>query len=507
MVQHPLLLSRLSKPTPRKWNGDELSPLRPCKCHRSDLSLNGNDREQCLYLWSSGDHSETTKHYQAQMGMLDIPPELLLIISAYMDHHDLQAFSLTSRFLSHLLLPEYLRGRGLTLKDTDTGGNAQEARRTIGFVTRFLLNSSNTSHLRTFHYSLSGSNLLLIMPELIKIQELYCDLPLTRLHISGFGSASYVPPSIPLRSGRTCGSRTLTSLVISSDHAFTPGSVRTTLGILNQSPLKSLVIFMVSLTPSQWSTLFGQLNMSLLEDIEVKGDIPWPALLRFLIKHKSLKSVRIAGTSDPSSLHELHVELSQLHPHDPLFHDLLKALRRFQKLNYLGLRLVPSGLSAIPQDTICAYIRSFPMLEVVHVAEGGATVRTELLESLHQGNSTLQVVTVSSGSVHVFLPQALITSGARTYIQSSEYLLSNRCTHKRMILFRLHHNRLDYFSPATTPPASQRSALTVSVLVETVRKGYEQHARRRLVQWYGLSNTLRMQVIYTGAKKVAKGTT
>ena len=59
-------------------------------------------------------------------GMLDIPPELLLIISAYMDHHDLRAFSLTSKFLSRLLLPEYLRGRGLMLEDTGTGGMCVE---------------------------------------------------------------------------------------------------------------------------------------------------------------------------------------------------------------------------------------------------------------------------------------------------------------------------------------------------------------------------------------------
>jgi hypothetical protein len=49
------------------------------------------------------------------------------------------------------------------------------------------------------------------------------------------------------------------------------------------------------------------------------------------------------------------------------------------------------------QDMICAHIRSFPMLEVVHAAEGGATARTKLLESLCKGDSTLQLVTVSSG--------------------------------------------------------------------------------------------------------------
>ena len=341
--------------------------------------------------------------------MLNIPTELLFIISAYMDHHDLRAFALTSKFLCHLLLPQYLRGRGLTLKDTGTGGKcielyglsgcaslgiwsilptfhppkemyfsvpyvAQEARSSIGFVTCFLLKSSNTSHLRNFHYSLLGPKLLPIMPELIKIHELFCVLPLTRLHISGFGTASYLPPSIPLRSGMTCSSCMLASLVISSDHAFAPGLVRTTLGILKQSPIKSLAIFMVSLRPSQWSTLLGQLDMSLLEDIKVEGDIPQAAFVRFLIKHSRLKAVCIAGialssptqpsrsqnqhflpnlcsfhaplaiccdiirrASEPSRLRDLYVELSRLHPHDPSFCDLLKGLWCFPKLNHLGL--------------------------------------------------------------------------------------------------------------------------------------------------------------------------
>ena len=111
-------------------------------------------------------------------GMLDIPAELLLVISAHMDHHDLRGLAVTSRFLCDLLLPEYLRRRGLKLKDTCTGGtsvelrdlsgyaslglwsivptfrppeqmycsipdDAQEARSAIGFVTHFLLDPSN----------------------------------------------------------------------------------------------------------------------------------------------------------------------------------------------------------------------------------------------------------------------------------------------------------------------------------------------------------------------------
>jgi hypothetical protein len=47
---------------------------------------------------------------------------------------------------------------------------------------------------------------------------------------------------------------------------------------------------------------------------------------------------------------------------------------------------------------VCAYIRSFPALQVVHAAEEGTVVRTELLESLRKASPTLRVVTISSGS-------------------------------------------------------------------------------------------------------------
>ena len=61
-----------------------------------------------------------------------------------------------------------------------------------------------------------------------------------------------------------------------------------------------LRIYMVLLNLSQWSTLFGELSMTFLEDIEVERDIPWPALTRFLINHKGLKRICIRGnvTSD-----------------------------------------------------------------------------------------------------------------------------------------------------------------------------------------------------------------
>ena len=454
--------------------------------------------------------------------MLDIPAELLLVISAHMDHHDLRGLAVTSRFLRDLLLPEYLRRRGLKLKDTCTGGtsvelrdlsgyaslglwsivpafrppeqmycsipdDAQEARSAIGFVTRFLLDPSNTSNLRKFHFSLWDHDPLPIMSELIKLQGLYCVLPLTQLCISGYGSAAYLPPSITLRSGTSCGSHTLTSLYISSDLPFAPGLVRTMMGILEQSPIKRLSIYMVSLNCSQWSTLLGQLNMALLEDIKVEGDIPQPALIRFLIKHRGLRVIRVKSNvpsyrtrpsrpqsrhflpnlrtlhaplviccdiirraSNPSNLYELCAEVSQLHPHDPLFLQLVKTLRDFRKLDHLGLRLVPSSPTipqAIPgdyswdghppcelrqvhrlsfhrsqgllslgdivclhllsfvflalligQDVMRAYIRLFPMLEVLHVAEEGAADRVGLLESLRKSSPTLRAVTVFSGS-------------------------------------------------------------------------------------------------------------
>jgi hypothetical protein len=161
-------------------------------------------------------------------GMPDIPVELLLRISAHMGHRDLLAFAVTSRFLCNLLLPEYLRKRGLTLKDTRTGGKtvdllepsgyaslglwstvpmfqppegmfcaifsgSQEARNALKFLSSFLQDPSNTSNLRDFHFTLRSSDPLLLMSELIKIQHLFCILPLTRLCISGFCPAACLP--------------------------------------------------------------------------------------------------------------------------------------------------------------------------------------------------------------------------------------------------------------------------------------------------------------------------
>src|SRR6266851_7457919 len=157
------------------------------------------------------------------------------------------------------------------------------------------------------------------------------------------------------------------------------------MGILKCSPIKTLVIYMVSLKPAQWLTLLGELNMEFLKNVKLKGDIPQPPLIHFLIKHTGLKSVCIgcnapldhtqpsqsrsqpflpnlltlkaplavccdiaeqAGNS--SSLHHLEVEMKPLNPHDPTFHRLLEMLWHFQKVDHLGLQLRPSTTPQAP---------------------------------------------------------------------------------------------------------------------------------------------------------------
>ncbi len=358
--------------------------------------------------------------------MLDIPAEILLMVSTHMDCHDLRALAVTSRSIGRLLLPEYLRRRGLVLKDACAGGSsvelrdlagyaslgfwsavhifqppekmycsipcgAQEARSVMRFLIRFLLEPSNTHKLRDFDLSLHGSNPLLLASEFIKMQRLFYALPLTRLCFSGHISADYLPPSIALRSERSCTSHSLTSFIISSDYAFAPGLVQTTLSILRRSPIKSLAIYWVSLKPSQWSRLLGELNMVFLEDIELEGDIPRPALIRFLTKNKALKKIRIrcTGTSlsdrtqpsrshcqpflpnlltldaplavccdiveritNSSNLYRLEVGLNRIHPQQSRFRHLLETLRHFQKLDHLGLRFVQSLPSAPSQASL-----------------------------------------------------------------------------------------------------------------------------------------------------------
>ena len=367
-----------------------------------------------------------------------IPTELLVMISTHMDYHDLWALAVTSRSICRSLLPEYLRRCGLVLKDTCVGGSsvelhdlarytslglwsavhifqppeeiycsvpcgAQEAQSVMRFLIHFLHEPSNTYKLQDFHLSLHGSDPLLLSSEFIKMQQLFYTLPLTQLCFSEHISTDYLPPSITLRSGRSHASHSLTSFIISSDYTFAPRMVQTTLGILRCSPIKSLAIYWVSLKPSQWLILLGELNMAFLKDIELEGDIPWPALIHFLTKNKVLKNIHIrcnAALSDhtqpkwlhsqpflpnlltlnaplavcydiveqitnSSSLYRLEVGISRLHPQQSSFHHLLETLQHFQNLNHLGLRIMQSSPSAMSQESLNdSNWDGFPALEL-----------------------------------------------------------------------------------------------------------------------------------------------
>ena len=352
-----------------------------------------------------------------------MPAELFFMLCTYMDHQDLRALATSSHSLCSLLLPEYLRRRGLVLKDTSARGvnvvelhdlsgyaslglwsvvrifyppedmfcpiprNVQEARSAMRLLVRFLRDPLNTCNLRSFHILFPGSDPYLLMPGLCQLQCLFHTLPLRELCISGFCSTDYPSPPASLRSGWSVTCRTLTSFTISSDHAFAPELVRTTMGILKHSPIKSLVIYTVSLNPCQWSTLLG-LSMMSLEELDVEGDIPRPALLRFLSRHRGLKTVRIRGnigsdrtltrrsrhqhflpnlltlraplavccdiverSSDSSNIFDLEVDVNQLRPFDPLLIRLMENLRRFPKLEYFGFRVGPSPLSVTSQES------------------------------------------------------------------------------------------------------------------------------------------------------------
>lgn len=352
-----------------------------------------------------------------------MPAELSLMLCTYLDHQDLRALATSSRSLCGLLLPEYLRRRGLVLKNTSARGanvqlyglggyaslglwsvvrifhppedmycpipyDVQAARSAMRLLIRFLREPPNTRNLRSFHIFLPGSNPYLLISELCQIQQLFCALSLRELCISGFCSPDYLSPPASLRSGWSATSRTLTSFTISSNHAFAPGLVRTTMGILKHSPIESLAIDMVSLNPCQWSTLLGVLTMMSLKELDIEGDIPRPALLRFLSRHRGLETIRIRGnigsgrtltsrsqrqyflpnlrtlraplavccdiverTSDTSNIFDLEVDVNRLHPFDPLLIRLMENLWRFRKLRYFGFRVRPSPISVTPQES------------------------------------------------------------------------------------------------------------------------------------------------------------
>ena len=160
------------------------------------------------------------------------------------------------------------------------------------------------------------------------------------------------------------------------------------MGILKHSPIKSLVIYMVSLNLCQWLTLLGVPTMMSLEELEVEGDIPRPALLHFLLRHRGLKTIRIRGNiksdrtltrwsrhqhflpnlltlraplavccdiveriSDRLNVFDLEVDVNRLCPIDPLLICLMENLWHFRKLEYFGLRFGPSPLSVMPQES------------------------------------------------------------------------------------------------------------------------------------------------------------
>lgn len=352
-----------------------------------------------------------------------MPVELLLMISTHLDNDDLRTLVLASRSIGRSLLPEYLHRCGLEANDTSEGGSEVtlhepsgyaslglwsaihtfkppekmfcsipcsplEARTAMRFLTRFLIEPSNTRNLRDFHLLLHGSDPLLLASGFIKMHQLFNTLPLTRLHFAGFGSVDCLPSSIALRSG-ACSSHTINLLDISSDYAFAPGIAETTMGILKHSPIESLFLCIVSLKPSHWTALLGELNMTSLEKLVLEGDIPGPALIRFLTKHKGLKSIRIQCNvpldrirpsrqpflpnlltlcaplgiccdigerlGNSTSLYNLEVEMSQFQPHDPTFLRLLQIVSHFQNLDHLGLRILPTLPSASPHTNLSHY--------------------------------------------------------------------------------------------------------------------------------------------------------
>lgn len=263
---------------------------------------------------------------------------------------------------------------------------AQEARSAMRFLIRFLQEPSNACNLQSFNISLPSDPYLVTLG-LCKFQDLFRVLPLRELSISGFCSEDYLSRPIALRSGLPFGSSTITSFAISSDHAFTPLLVRTTMGILKNSPIKNLEISMVSLDSSQWSTLLGELKMTSLENVNLDGDIPRPAIVRFLTKHSGLKRICIRGNvasgrappnrslhhpfpnlltlraplavccdivervSEVSNLFRVEVEVNRLHPFDPLFLRLVEILWRFPKLDGLGFQVRSSPQPVTTQES------------------------------------------------------------------------------------------------------------------------------------------------------------
>jgi hypothetical protein len=168
-------------------------------------------------------------------GMLDMPAELSLMLCTYMDHQDLRALATSSHFLCSLLLPEYLRRRGLVLKDTSVRGasvalhnlggyaslglwsvvrifyppedmyrsipfNVHEARSAMRLLVRFLQEPSNTCNLRSFHIFLPGSDPYLLMAELLPDSALVSRPAAQRaIHLRVLLRELPLPPCLPTK--------------------------------------------------------------------------------------------------------------------------------------------------------------------------------------------------------------------------------------------------------------------------------------------------------------------
>ncbi|KAI0245494.1 hypothetical protein BJV78DRAFT_1158577 [Lactifluus subvellereus] len=165
------------------------------------------------------------------------------------------------------------------------------------------------------------------------------------------------------------------------------------MGILRHSPIRGLEIYMVSLNQTQWLTLLGGLNMVFLEDIELEGNIPRPALTRFLIKHKGLKNIHIRGNMhsgcvQPSQLQSQPVLPNLLTLHAPLAVccDIVDQVANSSSLYELQIE-TQGQLS--PGDI------------AVEGGESGDESRMEeLLDTLCKAKPTLRVVFIFSGSLY-----------------------------------------------------------------------------------------------------------
>src|SRR6266581_6904431 len=134
--------------------------------------------------------------------MLDIPVEMLVLISTYLNNPDLRSLVATSKSICRSILTEYLHRCGLVLKNTSMGSlrvelcdlsgyaslglwsavflfcppeemycsipyDIQEAQGAIGFLTQFLIEPSYTCSLQDFCLSLHGTNPLWLTSDFV----------------------------------------------------------------------------------------------------------------------------------------------------------------------------------------------------------------------------------------------------------------------------------------------------------------------------------------------------